>query len=109
MSRLEEAGTVDLYAGGPMPAELLTQRIADKDALVSVATDRIDRAVLDAATRLKIVAKIAVGFDNIDVGYAASRGIVVSHTPDVLTESVADFTWGMILAVTRRLAEGDRL
>jgi glyoxylate reductase len=109
MARLEEAATVELYAEGPMPPDLLTRRIADKDALVSVATDRIDRAVLDAAARLKVVATIAVGFDNIDVGYASSRGVIVTHTPDVLTESVADFTWGMILAVTRRLAEGDRL
>src|SRR4051794_22373643 len=109
MARLEDAGAVDLHAEGAMPAELLIARIADKDALVSVATDRIDRAVLDAGTRLRVVATIAVGFDNIDVSYARSRGVIVTHTPDVLTQSVADFTWGMILAVTRRLAEGDRL
>jgi glyoxylate reductase len=56
-----------------------------------------------------VVANVAVGYNNIDVTYARSRGVVVTNTPDVLTESVADFTWAMILAITRRLAEGDRL
>jgi glyoxylate reductase len=56
-----------------------------------------------------VVANVAVGHDNIDVAYAASRGIVVTSTPDVLTEAVAEFTWGLILAVTRRITEGDRL
>jgi glyoxylate reductase len=74
-----------------------------------VLTDAIDRAVIDAAPRLKVVANVAVGYNNIDVSYARSRGIVVTNTPDVLTDSVADFTWGLILALTRRLAEGDRL
>src|SRR5206468_8977628 len=57
----------------------------------------------------KIVANIAVGYNNIDVAYSRSRGVVVTNTPDVLTESVANFTWTMILAVTRRLSEGERL
>jgi glyoxylate reductase len=109
ISRLHEVGNVDLYSGGAMPADLLKQRIADKDALVSVATDDINQSLIDAATTLKVVATIAVGYDNIDVPYARSRDVVVTNTPDVLTESVADFTWGMILAITRRLAEGDRL
>jgi glyoxylate reductase len=109
IAKLREVGAVDLYSGGAIPAELLMQRIADKDALVSVVTDDINRSLLDVATKLKVVANIAVGFNNIDVPYAQSRGVVVTNTPDVLTESVADFTWGMILAMTRRLAEGDRL
>src|SRR6185369_10297975 len=66
-------------------------------------------SVIDAASVLKAIANIAVGCDNIDIAYARSRGIVVTNTPDVLTESVADFTWALILAITRRLAEGDRL
>jgi glyoxylate reductase len=92
-----------------MPAELLKQRIAGKDALVSVVTDDINPSLLDAAAALKVVANIAVGYNNIDVAYARSRGVIVTNTPDVLTGSVADLTWGMILAITRRLAEGDRL
>jgi glyoxylate reductase len=55
------------------------------------------------------VANVAAGYNNIDIAYARSRGVVVTNTPDVLTESVADFTWGLILAITRRLAEGERL
>src|SRR5207249_2089018 len=72
-------------------------------------TDAIDRTVIDAAPELKVIANVAVGFNNIDVAYATSRGVVVTHTPDVLTESVADFTWALILAITRRLAEGERV
>ena len=90
------------------PAELRA-RVADKDALVCLLTDTIDRSVVDAAPKLKVIANVAVGFNNIDVDYARSRGVVVTNTPDVLTESVADFTWALILAITRRLSEGERL
>ena len=65
--------------------------------------------MIDAGDQLKVIANVAVGFNNIDVAYARSRGVAVTNTPDVLTDSVADFTWALILAVTRRLAEGDRL
>ena len=109
MARLRDLGSVDLYTDGAIPADVLKQRVADKDALVCLMTDEIDQGVIDAGTRLKIVANVAVGYNNIDVAYARSRGVVVTNTPDVLTESVADFTWALILAITRRLAEGDRL
>ncbi len=109
MTRLREAGEVDLRADPTPSPDSLRQQVADKAALVCLMKDRIDRAVIDAAAALKIVANVAVGYDNIDVGYARSRGVVVTNTPDVLTESVAGFTWAMILAITRRLAEGDRL
>jgi len=109
IARLQEIGTVEVYAEGAMPPELLRQRIADKEALVCVATDDINPGLIDAGVALKIVANIAVGYNNIDVAHARSRGVVVTNTPDVLTDSVAHFTWGMILAITRRLAEGDRL
>jgi len=92
-----------------MPADELRTRLAAADALVCVSTDRIDGPTIDAAPRLKVIATVAVGYDNIDVAHARTRGIVVTNTPDVLTESVADFTWGLILAITRRLAEGERL
>jgi len=109
LARLREVAAVDVHSEGAMPADLLKQRIAGKDALVSVVTDDINASLLDAAVALKVVANIAVGYNNIDVAYARSRGVIVTHTPDVLTGSVADLTWGMILAITRRLAEGDRL
>ena len=109
LSKLESVGTVDLYAEGTMPHEELVSRVADKDAAVCTLTDRIDAAVLDAGRRLRVVANVAVGFNNIDVRHARSKGVVVTNTPDVLTESVAHFTWALMLAITRRLSEGERL
>jgi len=110
LKKLESAGPLDLYTGdAAIPAGELRARVADKDALVSLLTDAIDRSVIDAAPKLKIVANVAVGYNNIDIPYARSKGVAVTHTPDVLTESVADFTWAMVLAITRRLSEGDRL
>jgi len=110
LAKLHAIGSVDLYAGDAAiaPGELRA-RLADADALVCLLTDTIDRAAIDAAPKLKIIANVAVGYDNVDVAYARSRGIVVTNTPDVLTESVADFTWAMILAITRRLSEGERV
>jgi glyoxylate reductase len=110
IAKLSAVADVDVYTGeAAIPAEELRARVAGKDALVSLLTDAVDRAVIDAAPTLKSIANVAVGYNNIDVPYARSRGIVVTNTPDVLTESVADFTWAMILAITRRLSEGERL
>ena len=108
--RLTSAADVDLYDGpSAMPAEELLSRIKGTDALIAVLTDKVTPEVLAAADRLKVVANIAVGYDNIDVPAAKARGVVVTNTPDVLTEATAELTWGMILAATRRIAEGDRL
>ena len=109
ISKLQASASVDLYTDGAMPPDELHARIADKDGVVCVLTDAIDKRVIDAGQKLKIIANIAVGFDNIDIAHARSRGVVVTNTPDVLTESVADFTWAMILSITRRLTEGERL
>jgi glyoxylate reductase len=110
LAKLEAAGRLDLYTGdAAIPADELRARLANKDALVCLLTDTIDRSVIDAAPALKVIANVAVGFNNVDVAYARSRGVVVTNTPDVLTESVADFTWALILAITRRLSEGERL
>src|SRR5438093_1666980 len=110
IKKLQAEADVDVHSGDEgMPAAQLRARVADKNALVSLLTDAIDRSVIDAAPNLKVVANVAVGYNNIDVEYARSRGVLVTHTPDVLTEAVADFTWALILAITRRLAEGERL
>jgi glyoxylate reductase len=110
LTRLEAAGAVDLYLGEkPMTPEELRARVVGKAALVTMLNDRIDPGVIDAGTDLKVVANVAVGYNNIDVPYARSRGVVITNTPDVLTESVADFTWALILAITRRLSEGERI
>jgi glyoxylate reductase len=113
LSLLQSHHTVDLFTGdSPFAAisrDELLRRVAGKDALISVLTDRIDGEVLDAAPALKVVANIAVGYDNIDVPAARQRGVIVTNTPDVLTEATAELTWALILGVARRVAEGDRL
>jgi glyoxylate reductase len=110
VERLEQQCTVEIHDGPEaIPADELRSRLADKQALMCLLTDRVDGAVLDAGPGLRIVANIAVGYDNIDLAAARARGVVVTNTPDVLTEATADFTWGLILAVTRRIAEGERL
>jgi glyoxylate reductase len=107
---LAAAHEVDLHDGADvMGPDELTRRVAGKDGLICLLTDRISEDVLAAGDRLKIVANIAVGYENIDVEAARRRGIVVTNTPDVLTEAVAEFTWGLILAVARRIGEGERL
>jgi glyoxylate reductase len=110
LAKLEAVATVDVWSEErSMSPDELRSRVAGHDALVCMLTDAVGRDVLDAAPTLKVVATAAVGFNNIDVGYARSRGVVVTNTPDVLTEATADFTWALILAITRRLPEGERL
>ena len=110
LARLEAVAALEVYSGdGVIPYEELKKRVVGKDAVVCMLTERIDKGVLDAGSRLKVVANVAVGFNNIDVAYAKSRGVVATNTPDVLTDSVADFTWALILALTRRLSEGERV
>jgi len=79
------------------------------DGIVSLLTDRIDAALLDAVPALRIVANVAVGVDNVDVAACRARGVVVTNTPGVLTEATADLAFGLLLAAARRIAEGDRL
>jgi glyoxylate reductase len=110
LSKLEAGSNVELYDGPtPLTRDILRERLQGKHGLVSVLSDPIAKDVLDAATDLKVVANIAVGYDNIDVAAARARGIVVTNTPDVLTEATAELTWALILAVTRRIGEGERL
>jgi glyoxylate reductase len=89
----------------PPPYELIRQKIADRDGLVSLLTDRIDAALMDAAPRLKVVSNYAVGFNNIDVAAATTRGIAVGNTPDVLTDATADMAFCLLIAAARRLVE----
>jgi glyoxylate reductase len=89
--------------------EAFAQGAPSFEAIVSVVTDRIDAALLARAPRLRIVANVAVGYDNIDVEACTARGIVVTNTPGVLTEATADLAFSLLLAAARRVAEGDRL
>ncbi len=93
---------------GPPPKEVIVEKVGNVDAIVSLLSDKIDAEVFDAARKLKIVAQMAVGFDNINVKEATRRGIYVTNTPEVLTETTADFAWALLMAVARRVVEADR-
>ena len=91
----------------PFDAATLAQRLKDKDGVVCCLTDRIDPAVLAAAQRLKVVANIAVGYNNIDVPACTARGVMVTNTPGVLDDSTADLAFTLMLAAARRLTEAE--
>jgi glyoxylate reductase len=102
---------VEYWTGEERPprADFL-KRVSGKDALVCLLTEKIDREMLDAAgPNLRIVANVAVGFDNIDVPACTERKVAVTNTPGVLDETTADFAWALLMAVARRLVEGDRM
>lgn len=86
----------------------LARRAALADGIVCQLTDPVTAAVVDGAERLRCISQIAVGYDNVDVAAATRRGIVVTHTPDVLTEATADLTFALLLAAARRLPEAER-
>jgi glyoxylate reductase len=88
--------------------EVLVSHAARADALVALLTDRIDDAMLAQCPKLKVVANVAVGYDNIDVAAAARRNVLVTNTPGVLTDATADFAFALLLAVVRRIVEADR-
>jgi glyoxylate reductase len=90
----------------PLSPEQLGDRARTHDALVTLLTDRVDRDLLEAGRgKLKIVANVAVGYDNIDVDAATEAGIMISNTPGVLTETTADFAWALLMSVARRIPE----
>ncbi|MCK5593428.1 D-glycerate dehydrogenase, partial [Candidatus Bathyarchaeota archaeon] len=92
----------------PPPKKVVIQKVAKVDALASLLTDKIDVEVFDVAPNLKIIAQFAVGYDNIDIKEATKRGIYVTNTPGVLTETTADFAWALLMAVARRVVEADK-
>jgi glyoxylate reductase len=109
MALAQARATVDLPAGPyPLARADLIARLKDKAGLVCLITDTIDAEALGRAPGLKVVANVAVGYNNIDVAAATARGIVVTNTPDVLTETTADFAWALLMAVARRVVEGDQ-
>jgi glyoxylate reductase len=109
LDRLRAEHDVDEWPEpGPPPPEALRERAADADALLTMLTERVDTALLDAAPGLKAIANLAVGTDNIDLAAAAARGIPVGSTPGVLTDATADLAFALLLALARRLPEGER-
>ncbi|MBE3596760.1 MAG: D-glycerate dehydrogenase [Hydrogenibacillus sp.] len=92
----------------PVPPDVLRAEAARADALLTLITDTVDRALLSDAPRLRVVANMAVGYNNIDVAEAHARGVIVTNTPDVLTETTADLVFALILAAARRLPQAER-
>jgi glyoxylate reductase len=99
------------YWGNPeRPArEEVLRNVRDKEGLISLLTEKINDELLRAAPKLRIVANVAVGYDNIDVDACTRRGVAVANTPGVLDETTADFAWTLLMAVARRISEGEAL
>jgi glyoxylate reductase len=93
----------------PIPRKLLLEKVKSCEALISLLTEKIDREVIDQMTGCRIIANYAVGYNNIDIDYAKKKKIIVTNTPDVLTESTADLTIALVLACARRISEGEKL
>src|SRR5580704_5082057 len=107
---LEARCEVDYWRGPSRPPRAsVLEHVAGKDALICLLTEKINDEVLDAGAKLKIVANVAVGFDNIDVPACTRHKVFASNTPGVLDETTADFAWTLLMAVARRVLEGDRL
>ena len=104
--RLQSAGHEVRLLDSPS-GEMLVDALHSADALICLLTDTINTDLLDTASQLQVVANVAVGYENIDVSAAAARGIAVTNTPDVLTQSTADFAFALLLAAARRIAEAD--
>ncbi|MEW6179576.1 MAG: D-glycerate dehydrogenase [Chloroflexota bacterium] len=109
LQKLSEVAQVEVWpAENPPPPEIIFERAAEMDGLLTMLTDPITAQIIDHAAHLKVISQMAVGFDNIDIQAATRRGIPVGHTPGVLTETTADFAWALLMAAARRVVEADR-
>lgn len=107
---LRDAADVWAWDGDdPIPDDVRDRQLATADAAVTLLTDRVDESFLAAAPNLRMVANVAVGYNNIDVPACRAHNVEVSNTPDVLTDATADLAMGLVLMCTRRLGEGERL
>ena len=109
VARARSRAVVDLHeADKPLGRTELIARLKGRQGLICLITDAIDAPLLAACPDLKVVANVAVGFNNIDLAEATKRGVVITNTPDVLTETAADFAWALLMATARRVVEADR-
>jgi lactate dehydrogenase-like 2-hydroxyacid dehydrogenase len=109
LERLRDEHEVEVWADRlPPPRAELEGRAANAEGLISLLTDPIDAALIAACPELRAISNVAVGTDNIEIGAATARGIPVGNTPEVLTDSTADLAVGLMLAISRRLPEGER-
>lgn len=105
---LEKHFEVDYWTGQPRPPrDELLRRVADKDALICLLTEKVNDELLDRAPNLRIAATVSVGYDNIDVAACTRRKIIATHTPGVLDDTTADFAFALLMAIARRIVEGD--
>jgi len=105
---LENGFEVEVFSEEkPIPNKVLLEKIKNLDALLPLLTDPVSKEVIENSDKLKIIANYAAGFNNIDLEAATVRKIVVTNTPGVLTEATADLTWALIMAVSKRIVEGD--
>ena len=110
LERLASDHQVDVWEGRLQPSHTkLLEKLEEAEGLLSLLTDRIDRSMIEAAQKLRVISNYAVGVDNVDIDAASERGIPVGFTPDVLTEATADATFGLLLAAARRVVEGDAI
>lgn len=93
----------------PPSRDTLLKGLHEAEAIIATLTEQLDEPLLQAAPRLKVIANHAVGYNNIDLRAAKARGLIVTNTPDVLTDATADLTWALLLATARRVTEGHRL
>jgi glyoxylate reductase len=109
IKRLEEKFTLKINPyNRALTHQELIEGVKDAEALICLLTDNIDKEVISAAPKLKVISSYAVGYNNIEVEYATQLGITVCNTPGVLTETTADLTWALILATCRRISESER-
>ncbi|WP_040978558.1 2-hydroxyacid dehydrogenase [Oceanobacillus jeddahense] len=109
VKKIEEVCRVRMWEeeGQPVPREVLLREAEQADGLFCLLTEEIDQEVLNAAKKLKIIANMAVGYNNIDIEEATKKGIIVTNTPDVLTETTADLTFALLMATARRILESN--
>jgi glyoxylate reductase len=104
---LDEHFNVDYWKGGELSRTELLKRVADKEGLICLLTEKVDEELLSAAPKLRIASTVSVGYDNIDVPACTKHKVVATNTPGVLDDTTADFAWTLLMAVARRLLEGD--
>jgi len=93
----------------PLTYDELLMQVKGRDAILTMLSDRIDERLMSEAKSLKVIANYAVGYDNIDIKAATAKGIVVTNTPGVLTDSTADMAWALLFSIARRIVEGDKV
>ncbi len=106
---VSESCDVTFHEGEEAPTrEEILKNISDKDGILCLVGDRVDKEFIDSAKNLKVISTMSVGFEHIDIAYATQKGIYVGYTPDALTDATADLAFSLLLAAARRIPEGDR-